>query len=273
MSARYADLVEREEGVRELGTVLNSVRAIAASRAQQAREAIRAVDRYSVGLVAALGTLADLLPTGGDVGGRVATARVVFGAEEGFVGAFSERILDGIGSGELLFLIGSRAVSIATEGGTAIHWSTASSGHLAAIPRLADTIAQALYARVAVGRIGRIVVRYADYRSGGTYQIRDDQLLPLDETALRSGRQRQAPLMQRPERAVFGDIGDDYVHARLCRAALHSLAAENETRVETMARARREIDRRLAELDQQIRLMRHEQITDEIIELFGAGPR
>ena len=44
-------------------------------------------------------------------------------------------------------------------------------------------------------------------------------------------------------------------------------AAENEARVETMAAARREIDRQLGELQATQRLVRQEEITAEIVEL------
>lgn len=268
---RYAELVERQAGVRELGDVLNSVRAIAASRAQLAREAIHAVDRYASGLVAALGQLADLLGTGTPAT-AASTALVVFGAEEGFAGAFSERLLRQVEPGELLFLVGSRAISTAGENRLPLHWSSAMTSHAAGVPRLADAIATALFAEIAAGRVSSVVVRHAEHRDSGSLEIIDEHLLPLDERALRSAQQRSPPLLQRPVRSLFDDLAGQYMHARLCRAALHSLAAESETRYQTMARARREIDRHLDALDQQVRMTRHEQITDEILELSAASP-
>ena len=50
-------------------------------------------------------------------------------------------------------------------------------------------------------------------------------------------------------------------------AALHAFAAENEARMEAMASARNEIERTLSALQSTRRLVRQEEITDEIIEL------
>ncbi|MDR3474830.1 MAG: F0F1 ATP synthase subunit gamma [Devosia sp.] len=270
MTERLVDISAREAGVRELGVVLNAVRSIAASRAQQAREALLAVDSYSAELAGAIGAVLRLTPQG-DSGPptRHRTARVVFGAEEGFAGTFTERVLKGVSAtdGGALFLVGSRAVSVAAERGLLPRWTGAMSSHVAGIPKLADRIATALYAGIASGEIDRIEAIHASFRTGQAFEVRTELLLPLDEDAFRKGDGVQAPLLELAPLDILNHLASDYLHAQLCRAALHAFAAENEARVEAMASARREIERQLEALQTQIRQVRQEQITDEIIEL------
>ncbi len=75
-------------------------------------------------------------------------ALVLFCAEQGFAGAFSERVLDVV-SADLakseLFLIGTPGGIAAAERNVTAGWKTPMPSHSLGIPRLADTIAQALY--------------------------------------------------------------------------------------------------------------------------------
>jgi F-type H+-transporting ATPase subunit gamma len=56
----------------------------------------------------------------------------------------------------------------------------------------------------------------------------------------------------------------------VCKAALHSFAAENEARMEAMSAAGSQIKRELSEFEATLRQVRQEAITAEIIEL-GTG--
>src|ERR1019366_9560396 len=79
-------------------------------------------------------------------------AIVIFCAEQGFAGAFSERVLDAAGADLAtaeLFLIGTRGGAIAAERGVVADWTSAMPSHSAGVPKLADRIAEALYARIA----------------------------------------------------------------------------------------------------------------------------
>ncbi len=67
--------------------------------------------------------------------------------------------------------------------------------------------------------------------------------------------------------ALLDALTPDYLHAQLCRAALHSFAAENEARMEAMAAAHNQTERQLASLQATQRRVRQEEITAEIIEL------
>ena len=78
------------------------------------------------------------------------------------------------------------------------------------------------------------------------------------------------PLTQLPTDALINSLSGDYLHALVCKAALHAFAAENEARMEAMSAAGSQITRELGEFEATLRQVRQEAITAEIIEL-GTG--
>lgn len=272
MTERLAEISARIEGVRQLGAVVNAMKGIAAARARTARAQIEAVDAYALTIAAALSSVlgpeALAAPPEAPVGG---TGLLVFGAEQGFAGAFTERVLDAVG-GDLatasLFLIGTRGHSIAKARGLAPLWSAAMASHTPVVPKLADSITKAIYRALEAGRIGRLDVVHAGWANGQTRVLRRS-LLPLDLSDL-PPPEGVRPLTQLAPQALIDSLGGDYLHAQICKAALHAFAAENEARMEAMSAAGNQITRELGEFEATLRRVRQEAITAEIIEL-GTG--
>src|SRR5665213_581930 len=100
MTERLSDIAARIEGVRQLGAVVNAMRGIAASRVQQARGQLVAVDHYAATIAAAIGKAVPMVsPAVTHAAAQSARAAIVlFCAEQGFAGAFSERVLDAAGT-------------------------------------------------------------------------------------------------------------------------------------------------------------------------------
>jgi F-type H+-transporting ATPase subunit gamma len=272
MTERLADISARIAGMSQLGAVVNAMRGMAAARAQQARGQLVAVDGYAATIAAAIGRSLALAPAiRPDGGGQSARlALVLFCAEQGFAGAFSERVLDGagaeIGTAEL-FLIGTRGGAVAAERGVAAGWKSAMPSHSLGIPKLADRIAEALFARIATGEINRLDTVFSQWQPGHGIHVERRRLLPLDIAAFARPSDGGAPLVNLAPDALLSELAADYLHAQLCNAALHAFAAENEARMETMASARHQIERQLADLQAVQRQVRQEEITAEIIEL------
>src|SRR5271154_4375784 len=149
MTERLADIGARIDGIRQLGAVVNAMRGIAAARAQQARSQLVAVEGYAATIANAIGRALALIPASAPDGARRSTrpALVLFCAEQGFAGAFSERVLDALG-GDLatseLFLIGTRGGAAIAERGVTAGWQAAMPSHSPGIPKLADRVAEAL---------------------------------------------------------------------------------------------------------------------------------
>ena len=273
MTERLADVSARIDGIRQLGAVVNAMKGIAAARARTARAEINAIDSYAATIAAAisdaLGPADATSPTetsGGQAGGS--PGLLVFCAEQGFAGAFSERVLDSIEddlSTTCLFLIGTRGLSIATARGLHPVWSAPMPSHTPGIPKLADGIAKAIYRALGEGRFERMYMVHAGWASGQSQVVRQ-VLLPVDLSDLPPpGATR--PLTQLPTDTLINSLSGDYLHALVCKAALHAFAAENEARMEAMSAAGSQITRELGDFEATLRRVRQEAITAEIIEL------
>jgi F-type H+-transporting ATPase subunit gamma len=272
MTGRLSDISARVDGIRQLGAVVNAMRGIAAARAQQARSQLVAVDSYSATIALAIGRTLALVPAArSDTAGRsTRPAVVLFCAEQGFAGAFSERMLDAVRadlSDSELFLVGTRGCAVAAENGVVAAWSSPLPPNSLGIPKLADRISEALYARIATGEIDRLDAVFSRWQPGHGIRIERCRLFPLDMSGFLRPKDANTPLLNLPSETLLIGLTADYMHAQLCKTALHAFAAENEARMEAMASARSQIERQLSTLQATQRTVRQEEITAEIIEL------
>ena len=277
MTERLADLDARIGGIRQLGAVVNAMRGIAAARVQQANTQLAAVDSYAAIIVAAIGRAMVLAPSthpsspgSGDARQPERAALVLFCAEQGFAGAFSQRVLDAVGDDlrkSELFLVGTRGNTALLERGTAAGWTCAMPAHSPGVPKLADGIAQALYTRIATGQIDRLDAVFSRWQPGEGTKVERRRLFPFDAAAFPPPKDPNPPLLNLAPAVLLRELAADYVHAQLCEAALHAFAAENQARMEAMAAARSQIERQLSSLQAAQRTVRQEEITAEIIEL------
>ncbi len=258
--------------MRQLGAIVNAMRGIAAARAQQARAQLNAVDRYAATVGGAIAQALALLPPPRPAP-AIPAARsglVLFGAEQGFAGAFSQRVLDTAGadlSQSKLFVAGTRGASALAERDVTTVWQGAIPSHSPGIPKFASTIANAVYASFAKGEIDALEAIFCQWQPAEAVRVIRLSLLPLDSAAFPAPANATAPLLNLTPAALLDALTADYVHAQLCRAALHSFAAENEARMEAMAAAHNHTERQLASLQTTQRRVRQEEITAEIIEL------
>jgi len=276
VSGRLVDINARIEGISKLSAVVNAMRGIAAARAQQARAQLAAVGSYSTTIRAAIGavlprTAGTLASTHGRQGRQ---AVVLFLAEQGFVGGFSERLLEAYGVHGLdgpLFLVGTRGTALARERAHAPIWHGAMPSHTAGIPRLADRIAEAVYAEVARGGFDTLDVMFSEAGSGGTVAIRRRRLIPFDTTGMAASGLAAEPVLNLLPDDLLARLSAEYVHAQLCDAALRAFAAENEARLQAMAATHAQIERTLEQLHSTQRIVRQDEITTEIIELAAGA--
>jgi F-type H+-transporting ATPase subunit gamma len=272
MTERLSDISARIDGIRQLGAVVNAMRGIAAARAQQARSQLMAVDGYAATIALAIGRAFALIPQGHStaVPRSARPALVLFCAEQGFAGAFSERVLDAVAtelSGSELFLIGTRGRAVAAERGVDAAWDSPMPSHSLGVPKLADRISEALYTRIAMGEIDRLDAVFSQWQPGHAIHVERRRLFPLDMSGFPGSTHADAPLLNLAPETLLIELTADYVHAQLCNTALHAFAAENEARMEAMASARTQIERQLSTLQATQRIVRQEEITAEIIEL------
>ncbi|MFN4130458.1 MAG: F0F1 ATP synthase subunit gamma [Paracoccaceae bacterium] len=261
------DLSARIDGIRQLGNVVRAMTGIAGARARTARAQIKAVEVYAATLDAALSQgLAGVQSEGANLTAR--PALVVFCAEQGFVGGFSERVLDAVGenpSDTDLFVIGNRGVAIAAARGIHPVWSASMPSRSASLPKFAD---QVLAAVLAKGDLRAISVVHSIWKRRQVVVDRS-ALFPLPPTT--HAAPGVAPLTNLPAAELAAALGLDRLHAAMTRAALLAFIAENEARMAAMSAASRQIEDELSVLEALARRERQEAITAEIIEIASGA--
>lgn len=277
MTERLQEVTARIGNVRELGGIVDSMRSLAAVRVQQARRAMVAVDTYAETIQDALVRIAPLLPP--DQASRPSeragkTGAVVFCAEQGFAGLFSEHVLGALQNDEKdhLFLIGTRGNAIARARGLVAEWTAPAVQSPASVPALADSIAKEIGRQVMAGDLRHVRVIVCQLSEQEKPTVTRQSLFPLEKAILQKKQTRgPEPLLNVEPQKLMTDLVADYIFSQLCLAALKSFGAENQARSERMTAAHHEITRQLKSLEQLQRTVRQEEITSEIIELVS-GP-
>lgn len=280
MTERLADITRRVAGVHELDAVVTAMRGIAASHAQRCRARLPGVRAYTAVIAEAIATALSLATDPPPPAEPLATPRralVLFGAEQGFAGAFTDRVLDAarpLLGGATLFLLGTRARVALEEGGVPIAWSSAMPAQPEAAPEIANRIAEALYDRIAAGGIDHVSLVCPIWSEEHRLEVETRLLLPFDFTRFAARAEARPPalppLLTLPPGVLLTRLAEEYVFAELCAAVLEALAAENEARVAAMIGAKTNIERIAAELTATERRTRQEEITAEVAELVGA---
>lgn len=201
---------------------------------------------------------------------RARRGLILFCAEQGFAGAFSERVLDAAAgdiAGAISLIVGTRGAAVANERGIQPAWSVPLVPHVDAFPRFVNRLAEALYGYVATGRIATVDIVFSRSGSGGAIQIDRHSLLPIDFGRFARPIEKQPPLTTLAPGLLLERLAAEYVYAQLCEAAMHAFEAENEARMMAMASAKTNIGTKLTGLSQRERQLRQEEITTEIVEL------
>jgi F-type H+-transporting ATPase subunit gamma len=193
--------------------VVNAMQGIAAQRAHQARALLPAVRRYAETARTAIGQARRLdeplarfpaRAVGGARGGLI-----LFGAEQGFAGAFPEQLLDGAAADmqdRHILLIGARTATLAAERGLRIAWSASMPSKADALPALATSIIDALYDYLDETGAVPITMAYPVWSSGKGVSIVRASLLPLDLDTFPASTADLPPLVNINAADLIGDL-------------------------------------------------------------------
>ena len=277
MAERLADVVAQIQNVHQLSAVVAAMRGIAASRVQQGRSLLAGIKAYTEVISDAIGQALSLVPP--DRSAPIQSHRgrqglILFCAEQGFAGAFSERVLDAVISdvaGATVFLAGTRGVAVAEERGIRPAWSAPMATHVGAIPGFANRLGDALYESVADGTVTCVDMAFSRSHPGGGVEINRHSLLPIDLSRFAWPVKIQPPLTTIAPWMLLERLASEYVYAQLCEAAMLAFVAENEARMMAMAAAKTNIESKLGGLSQREHQLRQEEITTEIVELAAGA--
>ncbi len=277
MTERLTDIVAQIQNIRQLEAVVTAMRGIAASRAQKGRSLLAGIEAYTEVISHAIGRALGLLATDEMMTSRATRAGcglILFCAEQGFAGAFSERVLDAAAhdlGGTTNLVIGTRGMTVASERGIKIAWTAPMPSHVDAIPGFANRLADALYDYVADGTIATVDIVFSRSTAGGGIDIDRHSLLPIDFARFARPIEPQTPLTTLEPELLLERLAAEYVYAQLCEAAMHAFEAENEARMTAMASAKTNIETKLTALSQRERQVRQDEITTEIVELAAGA--
>jgi F-type H+-transporting ATPase subunit gamma len=277
MAERLADIVAQIQNVNQLEAVVRAMRGIAASRAQKGRSLLGATEAYADIISGAISQALTLLPTETAALPVLRQARpivVMFCAEQGFAGAFTERVLNAAAgdiAGATILVIGTRGAAVASERGIKFAWSAPMATHADAIPSFADRLADALYSHIAAGAVAKVDIIFSRSIAGSGIVVDRHSLLPVDLARFDRSMEKQAPLTTLAPDVLLERLTEEYVYAQLCQAAMHAFEAENEARMMAMASAKTNIETKLTTLAQRERQVRQEEITTEIVELAAGA--
>jgi F-type H+-transporting ATPase subunit gamma len=278
VTERLEDVREHIRAVGQLGVVVSAMRGIAAARAQQSRALLPGIAAYASVVAQGVSQALRLGAADRAAARRLAsglTTLVLFTAEHGFVGTFSDVVLDAAKKHDgriALFVVGARGARRAAERGQVPDWQTRMASHPGSVAAAAAQVADALYEQIGHTPVASVAMIYPAWSAGSGLRVEERLLLPLDYRRFASLAKGDAPLVTLPPDELMEHLAAEYVFAQLCEAATHAFAAENEARAAAMVRAKSNIDDMLAELEEQQRRVRQEQITAEVIELASAAP-
>ncbi|QJW97215.1 F0F1 ATP synthase subunit gamma [Frigoriglobus tundricola] len=285
MSDSPASLRHTIDGAGDLGSVVRSMKALAAASIGQYERAVLALSDYArtveLGLVVCLREqeAAPRAPAPGRP--ETGTRAIVFGSDQGLVGQFNDvlsefvsRALGARPGTKTVWAVGARIHARLADNGLAPAGLFTVPASVNAITALVGQILVESEAHPAAGAAGELFLFHNAPRSGAAYEPVSQRLLPLDaEWQVRLAR-LPWPGRTRPE--VVGARGPttralirEYLFVSLFRACAESLASENASRLAAMQRAEKNINDLVADLNQRFRRLRQTSIDEELFDVLS----
>jgi F-type H+-transporting ATPase subunit gamma len=270
---RLAEIQAHIGSMGELRDIVGAMRSLAGMRVQEAQHALPGIRRYAESVAAALADTLLLMPEPkpSPRAARGRLALILCTAEHGFVGGFTERLVNAaeaaLESGDLFFVLGRRGAALALDRGRQASWTYPMATRCAAAPETVRQLSAELYRRIARGEIARVDVIHARYHQGSASTLERRLLLPLDVRSLKAKQMRQPPLHNLEPVALHEKLMTEYVFALLTEAAVESIASENAARFAAMVSAHDNVSAKLDKLRQTEREARQSEITTELLDL------
>lgn len=278
MSDTPESIHRKIEGAVELGSVVRTMKALAASSIAQYERAVISLDDYyrtvELGLIACLhqeGAVA-VADTGVH---RGVTGIVVFGSDQGLVGQFNEVLADfvlnqtrSISGNKSVLAVGERVTGYLVTGELSVTGNYSVPNSIAAITQLTGRILVEIEAM----RCAQVYLFHNRPKTEADYEPVMQRLLPLDDAWRRGLAQLSWPTRKLPEVVGVSTIDAlirEYLFISMFRACAESLASENASRLVAMRRAEKNIDELLEELNQDFHRLRQTGIDEELFDVIA----
>ncbi len=268
------------DGAAELGSVVRTMKALAASSIAQYERAVISLEDYyrtvELGLVACLRQNEAVLHK--QVQTRAVCA-VIFGSDQGLVGQYNELLADfvadelkGMPGNKHMLVTGERIRGHLEDAGFKTEDFFPVPNSIAAITQLTGGILNRIEALR--DEVELVYLFHNRPKSGAVYEPVVQRLLPLDEAWRRGLAGHAWPSKNLPEvigrnAATLEALIREYIFISLFRASAESLASENAARLVAMRRAEKNIDELLDELNQSFHQLRQTGIDEELFDVIA----
>jgi len=291
MSETSESLRRKIDGATELGSVVRTMKALAASSITQYEHAVHSLDDYyrtvELGLVACLHQAGAEIHSqrGGwgrsDRGGTGVIGAVVFGSDQGLVGQFNEALADyavnslsDMPGKKHVWAVGERVQGHLADAALPVTGNLPVPNSISAITPLVGRILIEIDAQREQGEIAQVYLFHNRPKSGAVYEHVIQRLLPLDEAWRRELAELPWPTRNLPEVMDSGEptlqaLIREYLFISLFRACAESLASENASRLAAMQRAEKNIDELLEGLNQTFHRQRQTGIDEELFDVIA----
>jgi F-type H+-transporting ATPase subunit gamma len=279
-------LRRRIESTEDLQSVVKTMKTLAAVKIRRFEQAAESLEDYHRTVEMGLRALFRSGATDRTVM-RTAPGRVpgclVFGSDQGMCGQLNDQVVAHamtrmeeieIDPGRRVVLaVGERARSRLEERGQTVEATMAVPGGVEGItPRVRDLL-QKIIAWQEQG-VDLVILFHSEPLSGASYRPRTVHLLPLDRAWIQRLQEtpwptRALPFFRGDPQALFSGLVREYLFAGLFRAFAQSLASENASRLASMQGAEKNIEERLAELQNRFHQQRQMSITEELLDIVA----
>lgn len=286
MSGASDRLGRKIAGAQDLGAVVRSMKALAASSIGQYEKAVEALDDYYRTVELGLTTCLKGVPVSATRNRTAATTgaigAVVFGSDQGLVGRFNEvvfefalRAIESLpGKAARVWAVGERMHELVTDAGLPSPGGLSVPGSVMAIAPLVGHILIAVETARERGDVDEIYLFHNQPTSASAYEPVAKRLLPLDHIWQRELAARPWPTKYLPEpiegaAPTLEAFIREYLFVLLFQACAQALASENASRLAAMQRAEKNIEQVLEELKRTFHRVRQESIDEELFEVVA----
>lgn len=286
-------LQRRIKGTRELGSVVRTMKTLAAVSVHHYEEAVGSLEVYSRTIELALQAVARQMPDDLAAVAAVRAAQedggsregaIVLGTDQGMCGAFNDQLAAYLkaargGAAQAaaagpVWAVGSRLAPALQDAGMAPESVFGAPGSVEGITGKVSELLSGFDAWLRGAGIGRVGLYYQRSAGPGLYRPHHVQLWPVDLGQLAELRRsrwesRSLPMVGLPWQDMVRPIIRQRLFIALYRGFAESLASENAARLSAMERAEKNVEERLAELQREFNYLRQQSITVELLDIIA----
>ncbi len=289
MSETVAGLRRLIERANDLQGVVRTMKAVAGASIVEFERATRAVAHYAETVERGLGAALranrqaclDLARRDRAAPSRNTTGLVVFGSDQGLVGAFNDVVAEhvltnhsAVSAASALWVVGERINDRLSDAGLKADAVFGVPPSVQAVTSLVTQILVASEEARAAGRFTSLHLYWCRPTTAASYEVTHTRLLPLDahwveQVAATRWPTSNLPETPGPQQQVLRGLIREHLFASMFRAAAESLAAEHASRLSAMQRADRNIEDLLTEFTAAYHRVRQDSIDAELFDVVA----